>query len=126
MAKAITFHSNVPINLWNFSIKHALHLINRVPSPLLQLKCPYEMLFNIFPVIIHLNVFGCLCFETTLRVHRTKFQTRARKVIFIGFKDGTKGYLLYDIKSLDLFVSRNVIFYETSFPFKNTTKLPSG
>lgn len=77
------------------------------------------MLFNTIPVIIHLKVFSCLCFVTILQAHRTKFKARARKVIFLGFKDGTKGYLLYDLQYHDLFLSRNVILYETSFPFKN-------
>jgi len=41
------------------------------------------------------------------------------KTVFIGYKDGTKGYLFYDIQCTQIFVSRNVFFYETSFPFKS-------
>lgn len=31
---------------------------------------------------------------------------------------GTKGYILYDLHNHSIFVSRNVVFYETVFPFK--------
>lgn len=124
VAQAITFHSNIPLNLWTFSIQHAVHLINCIPNPLLNYKSPYEILFKTFPVLIHLKVFGCLCYATTLQAHRTKFDVRARKSIFLGHKDGTKGYILYDLQSHDLFVSRHVIFFENYFPFKSNISQP--
>lgn len=51
----------------------------------------------------------------------SKFDARARKATFLGFKDGTNGYILYDLNSHNIFVSRHVIFYETNFPFKPST-----
>ncbi|PNX74277.1 retrovirus-related Pol polyprotein from transposon TNT 1-94 [Trifolium pratense] len=106
--------------MWNFSVQHAVHIINRLPSPLLNLKCPYELLYKKPPSLVHLKVFGCLSYATTLQAHRTKFDSRARKAIFLGFKDGTKGYILYDLSSHDIFVSRNVVFYETYFPLRHS------
>jgi hypothetical protein len=120
VARSLSFHSNLPLTMWNFSVQHAVHIINRLPSPLLNLKCPYELLYKQPPSLVHLKVFGCLSYASTLQVHRTKFDSRARKAIFLGFKDGTKGYILYDLSSHDIFVSRNVIFYETYFPFQNS------
>lgn len=72
VSRAFTFHSNNALNLWNFSIKHDIDLINRIPSPLINYKCPYEILLKVFPVIIHLKVSGYLCFVTTLQAHGTK------------------------------------------------------
>ena len=118
VARSIFFHSNVPLNMWNFCIQHAVHLINRLPTPLLKFKCPYEVLFKQPPSMMHLKVFGCLSYATSLQAHRTKFNPRARKAIFLGYKEGTKGYILYDLANHNFFISRNVVFYENVFPYK--------
>lgn len=77
---------------------------------------PFQLLYNKPPTLLHLKSFGCLAFASTLHVHRTKFDSRARKTVFLGFRNGTKGYLLYDLHSHEFVISRNVIFYETTFP----------
>lgn len=58
-----------------------------------------------------------MAFASTILVGRTKFDKRATKAIFLGFKPGTKGYILYDLSSKIIFISRNVVFYETHFPY---------
>lgn len=83
VARSLYFHSHVPLNMWNFCVQHAIHLINRLPTPLLNSKCPYEVLFSEPPSLIHLKVFGYLGYAATLTNHRTKFDSRARKCIGI-------------------------------------------
>lgn len=117
VARALSFHSHLPHNLWHLSIQQAIHIINRLPTPLLNNLTPYQMLHSTPPSLHHLRVFGCLAYSSTLHNHRTKFAPRARKSIFLGYREGTKGYLLYDPITHEFYVSRNVIFHEIVFPF---------
>nr|KYP53203.1 Retrovirus-related Pol polyprotein from transposon TNT 1-94 [Cajanus cajan] len=120
VARALNFQANLPKKIWNFAIQHVIHLINWLPTPLLENRTPYELLYSKPPLFMHLKVFGCLAYASTLEAHRTKFNSRARKSVFIGYKEGIKGYILYDLQSKEVFISRNVIFYETNFPFNDS------
>jgi len=55
-----------------------------------------------------------LHFDTT----RTKLELKARKCIFLGYKNGIKGYIVLDTNNREIFINRNVIFYEKIFPYK--------
>jgi len=113
IARCILYQSNLPKNFWSYAVLHSVHLINRLPSPVIQNECPYKLMHGRTPDLYNIKVFGCLCFASTLEQSRHKLDPRARKCIFLGFKHGTKGYVVMDVHSREIFVSRNVIFYET-------------
>lgn len=100
--------------------------MNRLPCPILKNKSPYFMLFKEEPGLHTLKVFGTLTYASTLQSHRTKLDSRGRKIIFLGFKKGEKGEILLNINNHDIFMSVNVVHYEHIFLDAPNKKYHSG
>lgn len=76
VGRALHFQANLPLKFWVESVQTACYLINRLPTPLLSYKSPYQLLHNKPPTYNHLRTFGCLCYATNLLpIH--KFDQRA-------------------------------------------------
>nr|CAN82171.1 hypothetical protein VITISV_040546 [Vitis vinifera] len=70
-----------------------------------------------------LNVGRALRFQANLPIYfwgeSDKFASRSRKCVFLGYPFGKKGWKLFDLDTKELFVSRDVKFFEDVFPFGN-------
>ncbi|KAJ8645102.1 hypothetical protein MRB53_006850 [Persea americana] len=120
VARALCFQAHLPIEFWGECVLIAGYLINRTPSVLLDGKTPYEILYEQVPTYKHIRIFGCLCYVHDRNRDKDKFASRSRKCIFVGYPFGKKGWRLYDLERGDFFVSRDVVFIETEFPYTDT------
>jgi len=63
-------------------------------------------------------IYKSLCFASTRDGNRIKLEPRTRKYVFLTFKTGIKGYMVLDTNNSEIFINKNVIFYENIFPYK--------
>ncbi|XP_052626898.1 uncharacterized protein LOC128133479 [Lactuca sativa] len=117
VARSLMFQSGLPLKFWGEAILTAVFLINRTPTSVLNGSSPYELVYKTAPVFDKLRVFGCLCFATKLN-NSDKFSERADKCIFLGYAFDKKGYKVLSLDTNLIFVSRDIKFYESVFPFK--------
>ena len=122
VARALMFQSQVEMEFWGDCVLTAVFIINRLPSPLLKDKCPYELLTSKKVDYDGLKVFGCLAYCSTSSKSRNKFQPRSKPCLFLGYPAGYKaGYKLLDLDSHQIHISRNVTFHEDIFPHAKDT-----
>jgi hypothetical protein len=122
---ALLADSQLAKTFWDEACLTSCFLINRLPTPLLKNQSPYQKLFNRTLDYTFLKIFGCACFPNLRPYNTHKFSLRSKECIFIGYSPNHKGYKCYHIESGYIYVSRDVIFHEDSFPFKSATPTPA-
>ena len=124
-ARAFRFQAHLPLHFWVECVSTAIHIINRLPTPLLSRQTPFERLYGKLPSYSHLRVFGCLAYATDVHVPH-KFAPRAKRCIFLGYPADQKAYKLYDLATHKMFASRDVVFHETIFPYESISSISSN
>ena len=81
-------------------------------------KNPHEVWSSKKPSIAHLKVFGCDAFMHVPKEKMSKPDNKTEKCIFVGYKDGIKGYKLWNLVTREIVYSRDVVFKEV----KNTSR----
>jgi hypothetical protein len=125
VARSLMFTMNVPKFLWSEAVMTATYLINRMPSRILGMKTPYEMIFGKNEFIVPPKVFGCTCFVRDHRPSVGKLDPRAVKCIFIGYPSGQKGYKCWSPSERRTFVSMDMTFRESEPFYGEKTDLSS-
>ncbi|KAG8503541.1 hypothetical protein CXB51_001510 [Gossypium anomalum] len=88
----------------------AYFLINRSPSIAVRKKTPQEVWSGSPANYFDLKIFGCPAYAY---VDNGKLEPRSIKYVFLGYKDGVKGYKLWCPENRKVVISRD-IFHETA------------
>ncbi|KAJ9560810.1 hypothetical protein OSB04_005970 [Centaurea solstitialis] len=103
---------NMPQNFWAEAIRHAVYVLNRVPTKALRDSTPYEALKGTKPNLRHLRVFGCKAYAKVTKPHLKKLDDRSKELVYLGTEPGSKAYRLFDPVTKGIIVSRDVKFKE--------------
>jgi hypothetical protein len=112
VVRTLLIDSSVPTRFWVEALSTAVHLINRLPSQVLNFASPYSILFGVIPEYDSLHVFGCVCFVHLPFTERNKLSAQAARCAFLGYSNSHKGFVCYDANAHKIRISRNVIFFE--------------
>ena len=112
MEKARSMLSDVGLSqdYWAETIDIACYVLNMSPMSTLVNKTPYEAWAGKIPSLTHLRVFGCDAFVHIRKGRRHKLDNKSKKFIFVKYKDGVKGYKLWNPTTRTIVYSRDVIF----------------
>jgi hypothetical protein len=109
---AMLISASCPKRAWGEAALTAVHIINRLPSSIIDNVSPFERLYLTTPNYNTLKVFGCACFVLLQPHEYTKLEPRARLCCFLGYGTEHKGYRCWDPISQRIRTSRHVVFWE--------------
>ena len=97
---------------WAEAVTYACHLINRLPSAVINGKTPMERWAG-KPATDYdsLHIFGSTAYY---HVKESKLDPRAKKALFMGITGGVKGYRLWCPDTRKIVFSRDVTFDEST------------
>jgi hypothetical protein len=95
MARALRKHAQLPESFAGYAIQYAVKIYNCTTTKgLREERTPEEAWTGKKPDMSNFRVFGCKCWDHIANPVG-KFGDRARPGIFLGLKDGSKGYIVY-------------------------------
>lgn len=115
-ARCMLSQAGLPARLWAEATNTAVYLKNRSPTKVLNGKTPHEVWSGKIQSLKHLRVFGCKVMLHIPKQKRSKWQSKAREQVFLGYCENTKTYRVCDLKTMNTENSRDVVFYENVFP----------
>lgn len=117
MGLTLLAQPNLPLTYWFESFQTVVHLINRLPTPILKDSSPLFQLFKEEPDYSALQVFGFTCYLCLKPFNAHKFQYHSQLCVYLGPAPQQKGHRCLSSTGR-IYVSRHVIFDPKIFPCK--------
>jgi histone deacetylase 1/2 len=100
-----------------FCFLTVVFLINRLPSKVINYDTPLQRLFYHDPDYSSLLTFGCACWPNLRPYNTKKLAFRSVQCVFLGYNHLHNGFKCLEVKTGRVYISRDVVFDETVFPF---------
>uniref|UniRef100_A0AAV1TCT9 Integrase catalytic domain-containing protein n=1 Tax=Peronospora matthiolae TaxID=2874970 RepID=A0AAV1TCT9_9STRA len=106
IGRSMLHHAKLEKCFWAEAAMTANYVKNRLPSPNVMHKTPFEFFNNSKPSVKHMRVFGCQVYILTPMEKRLKWDPKARTGIFLGYEEASKAYHVYDIEAGQVVIGR--------------------
>ncbi|KAL4304119.1 hypothetical protein GQ457_10G006780 [Hibiscus cannabinus] len=77
MTRSLLRSTHLPARFWGEAVRHAVYLLNRLPTRVLGNRTPFEALMGRRPHLTHLRVFGCVAYVKNTTPHLKKLDDRS-------------------------------------------------
>ena len=84
---------------WKHTVRTAVHVYNVTPISKAKFLTPKEMWSGSKLDISHLHIFGCAAYIHVLKGKRQKLNQKSQEMIFVGYKNLSKGWQFWDAKN---------------------------
>ncbi|GMF65678.1 unnamed protein product [Phytophthora lilii] len=115
IGRSMLHYAGLDKRFWAEAAMAAIYIKNRLPSPKVPGKKPFELVYKSKPNVKHMRIFGCKAYVLTPKEKRLKWDPKAREGIFMGYEELSKAYQVYDIEAGQVVISRDVTFDKSTF-----------
>lgn len=112
MARCMLLQSKLPPTFWAEAVMTACYIRNRCPTRALQGNVPYTEWTTKVLTVAHFKTFGVVAHMLEKRKNLSKFDSRTKRCIFIGYSLESKAYCLWDPVAKRVLKSRDVKFLQ--------------
>ena len=114
--KALLHRAGLPNRCWVAALRHMVAVKNRVFTTVGDKEwVPYTRWYGSAPVVDMLRAFGCMAVFHVPREKREKMDPSGRWGVHLGLAKDCKGWLIWDITTQKLTISRDVKFLEALY-----------
>ncbi|KAG6523804.1 hypothetical protein ZIOFF_013691 [Zingiber officinale] len=96
MARSLLKGTHMPARFWGEAVRHAVYLLNRLPTKALGDRSPFEAWMGRKPHLAHLRVFGCVAYVKNTTPQLKKLDDRSSPMVYLGVEEGCKAHRLFD------------------------------
>ncbi|KAL0849649.1 hypothetical protein ABMA28_013903 [Loxostege sticticalis] len=113
-ARCMIINASLQKQFWGEAVTTAAYITNRCPTRSLAYSTPEEMWTGKALNISHMRIFGSEAMVHIPKEKTKKWDSKASKMIFVGYSEESKGYRLLDPKTKKVVISRDVTFLENT------------
>jgi hypothetical protein len=84
----------LPSIFWAEAVATIVYVLNRSPTKGVFGKTPFEVWHGKRSTVHHVCTFGCVAYVKNTSPNLKKLDDRNRPMIFVGYEQGTKGYMV--------------------------------